>query len=185
MVLGISLGGHAAWHCILHEPRFKAAIIVIGCPDYVRLMRHRAAKSKLPTWTGSSPPGETFIGSRDFPTSLLEVVGQSDPAAMLMSQVNAETDSNSGQQHHMTQQKLSGKRVLNLSGGVDKLVPYSCTEPFVNFLLRKSVDGLDLKLTDIVFDGIGHEMTAAMLEEALKFIMGEVRNDSEGNSAVL
>jgi hypothetical protein len=36
MVLGISLGGHSAWQVIFNEPRVTAAVIIIGCPDYMR-----------------------------------------------------------------------------------------------------------------------------------------------------
>lgn len=36
LVLGISLGGHAAWQVFFNEPRVTAAIIIIGCPDYMR-----------------------------------------------------------------------------------------------------------------------------------------------------
>lgn len=40
-VLGISLGGHAAWQVVFHEPRVSAAVVIIGCPDYMReLTRH-------------------------------------------------------------------------------------------------------------------------------------------------
>jgi len=35
-VLGISLGGHAAWQVLFHEPRVSAAVVIIGCPDYMR-----------------------------------------------------------------------------------------------------------------------------------------------------
>lgn len=37
-VLGVSLGGHAAWHCLMQDPRVTTAIVIIGCPDYIRLM---------------------------------------------------------------------------------------------------------------------------------------------------
>jgi pimeloyl-ACP methyl ester carboxylesterase len=36
LVLGISLGGHAAWQVLFNEPRVTAAIVIIGCPDYMR-----------------------------------------------------------------------------------------------------------------------------------------------------
>lgn len=36
LVLGVSLGGHAAWHLLFEEPRISAAAVVIGCPDYMR-----------------------------------------------------------------------------------------------------------------------------------------------------
>lgn len=34
LVMGISLGGHAAWQVLFNEPRVTAGIIIIGCPDY-------------------------------------------------------------------------------------------------------------------------------------------------------
>jgi len=36
LVLGISLGGHSAWQVLFNEPRVIAAVIIIGCPDYMR-----------------------------------------------------------------------------------------------------------------------------------------------------
>jgi len=36
LVLGISLGGHAAWQVLFNEPRVTAAVVIIGCPDYMR-----------------------------------------------------------------------------------------------------------------------------------------------------
>ena len=36
LVLGTSLGGHAAWQVFFNERRVTAAIIIIGCPDYMR-----------------------------------------------------------------------------------------------------------------------------------------------------
>jgi len=35
-VLGISLGGHAAWQVFFNDPRVIAAMVIIGCPDYMR-----------------------------------------------------------------------------------------------------------------------------------------------------
>lgn len=35
--LGISLGGHASWQCFFHEPRISASVVIIGCPDYMRM----------------------------------------------------------------------------------------------------------------------------------------------------
>jgi pimeloyl-ACP methyl ester carboxylesterase len=35
-VLGVSLGGHAAWQVFFNEPRVTAAAVIIGCPDYIR-----------------------------------------------------------------------------------------------------------------------------------------------------
>lgn len=35
-MLGVSLGGHAAWQVLFNEPRVTAAVVIIGCPDYMR-----------------------------------------------------------------------------------------------------------------------------------------------------
>lgn len=36
LVLGISLGGHAAWQVLFNDERVSAAVVIIGCPDYMR-----------------------------------------------------------------------------------------------------------------------------------------------------
>src|SRR5437764_6283728 len=82
-VLGVSLGGHAAWHCLFHDSRINGAIIVIGCPDYIRLMTDRAKLSKRASYVQSNPPGSKFLGSEDFPNELVDAVATWDPAGML------------------------------------------------------------------------------------------------------
>ena len=72
---------------------------------------------------------------------------------------------------------LLGKRILALSGGADKLVPYKCGEPFLGWLKHAIAPGGwfqdgDLVLEDIVVDGVGHDMSPEMLKEALRFIVG-------------
>lgn len=37
LVMGVSLGGHAAWQTLFNDPRVTAAVVVIGCPDYMRM----------------------------------------------------------------------------------------------------------------------------------------------------
>lgn len=34
--MGVSLGGHSAWQLFFNEPRIIAAVIIVGCPDYMR-----------------------------------------------------------------------------------------------------------------------------------------------------
>ena len=38
LVMGISLGGHAAWQLWWNEARVEAAVVVIGCPDYISML---------------------------------------------------------------------------------------------------------------------------------------------------
>ncbi|MCJ1352561.1 MAG: hypothetical protein MMC33_002545 [Icmadophila ericetorum] len=189
LVLGISLGGHSAWHCILHEPLITAAIVIIGCPDYVRLMSDRARLSKRKSWKESTPPGATFLGSADFPNALVKAVEQYDPAGFFLGSVKARTDENHEHKPSDSEREkliprlkstLGGKRILNLAGGADKLVPYHRSEPFLLWLKRAIgaggaaaawfPDG-NIYLEDRVFEGVGHASTPEMLDVANRFIV--------------
>ncbi|KAK8201623.1 Alpha/Beta hydrolase protein [Phyllosticta capitalensis] len=189
LVLGISLGGHATWHCVLHEPRISTAVSIIGCPDYTALMQQRAEKSKLQTWTSSEPAGSGFIGSSDFPQALVEAVRQWDPAGSLMRRLsNPEAPSPVEMERlraHLWA-NLQGKRLLNLSGGADKLVPYACGEGFLQFLKNTVQDDprLAFELEDLVFDGVGHETTPKMAEIAVNFICDSLASERPVTSRV-
>ena len=194
IVCGISLGGHAAWHCILHDPRITSAIICIGCPDYTRLMSDRARLSKLPTYTQSKPPGHKFVGSSDFPPGLVEAVKRNDPAALFWSQLKG---ARPGQEHlhevsdedkvglvPLMARTLGNKRILNLSGGADKLVPYRCGEPFLAWL-KKAIgtggwfENGGVVFEDMVFEGVGHEVPHAMVKELIRFVNETLEEEGE------
>ena len=190
IVLGVSLGGHAAWHCVVHDPRVSTAIVVIGCPDYVALMSDRARLSKLQSWTQSDPPGSQFLGSKDFPPSLVEAVKTIDPAGLFLGPLRTrttqkydETPSEEEQTRLMPLMRntLQGKRILNMAGGADKLVPYKCAEPFCRWLKRATASNGwfghgSVDFEDIVFDGVGHDMSPQMAKEANRFVMETLIN---------
>ena len=193
LVLGVSLGGHAAWQCLLHDSRITSAIVVIGCPDYVRLMTDRARLSRLETWNDSKPPGADFIGSRDFPPGLVEAIEQYDPAGLLLGRVASRRDDISERSPTeeekslimpIMKHSLQGKRILNLAGGADKLVPYKCSEPFMRWLKNATKphgwfsDG-GVEVENIVFDGIGHEMSPGMVREVHRFVLGTLDEHSD------
>ncbi|PWY79336.1 hypothetical protein BO94DRAFT_567688 [Aspergillus sclerotioniger CBS 115572] len=189
LVLGVSLGGHAAWSCILHEPRISAGVIVIGCPDYVSLMADRARLSKLPSWTNSDIPGSQFLGSEAFPSSLVDAVRKYDPASRFLSHVSSKPDMGSlhtGPLPEPTESEkaalrpllahcVAGKRILNLSGGKDKLVPYHRGEAFLTWWKQAIApsgwfaDGA-VTFEDLIDDDAAHEMTPKMFIEAVRFI---------------
>ena len=182
-VMGISLGGHAAWLCLVKDPRIIAAVIGIGCPDYIRLMDHRAMKSRLKAWGAANELGQPFVGSDKFPLSLLEAIKQWDPAQLLNDPAQAAqvadgpsvVDALVEQQWKVVQGRLSSKRILNLAGAEDKLVPYHCSAPFLDFLKRAPISHSDdFELQDKVYDGVGHNMTAEMIQDALDFIMAQL-----------
>lgn len=185
MVLGVSLGGHAAWQCLLHDNRINTAVVVIGCADYVRVMTHRAEKTKLETWLSTKPPGSKFLGSKDFPKALMEAVDKWDPSGLLMSEMIGPDEKDYQRQPSEREKKrlmplmrdhLKGKRVFNLAGGVDKLVPYSCSEPFLLWLKNAIAPGgwfsnQGVMLKDKVYDGSGHDMTPDMMKDSIEYIM--------------
>ncbi len=184
-------------HCILQDPRITTAIIVIGCPDYISLMSDRARLSKLDTWTSSSPPGSRFIGSTDFPHGLVEAVQKYDPVGLWMGTSQTHADENcSGTPSDCEKEKListleislQGKRILNLAGGADKLVPYRFTKPFINRLQNATaLSGLlrkgGLVVEDIVYEGIGHEMTSEMVKEVDRFVAESLKTPTVESAA--
>ncbi|KAF2791255.1 hypothetical protein K505DRAFT_327011 [Melanomma pulvis-pyrius CBS 109.77] len=189
LALGVSLGGHAAWHCLLSEPRITAAVVGIGCPDYTRLMTDRARLSKRETYTASSPPGAAFLGSHDFPQALLDAIAKYDPAGLLLpgyfSPISEDVEPGKPTLDRfkmLLRERLHGKRILNLSGKDDKLVPYAAGEPFLNVFKKvlREDPSLDIKLEDVLFDGIGHAFPAQMAEKTTVWICDWLAEGNEG-----
>jgi len=190
IVCGVSLGGHAAWHCLIHDPRITAAIIIIGCPDYIGLMTDRARLSRLATWTRTTPPGVSFLGSADFPESLIQAVRKYDPVGLLLGPAavpnedifdHEPTEEEKQRVLPLMIQCLGEKRILNMSGGSDKLVPYHCSEPFLRWLKNATgpngwfSDG-HVTIEDIVFDGVGHTLSPGMAQEIDRFVLDILSN---------
>ncbi len=191
IVLGISLGAHAAWQCAMFEPRIRAAIIALGCPDFTRLMKYRAAKSLVDTYTTAQATGQPFIGSSDFPPALVDVVRRRDPACWLEHAPTANVpDGLRGvavgleqkKRRRMVSEHLGGKDLFILSGRADKLVPYACSSPFLDTLrdfIHESTDDTIMPFPDLVdkvYDGVRHEVTREMVNDALDFIIRHLEN---------
>ncbi|RHZ51120.1 hypothetical protein CDV55_102919 [Aspergillus turcosus] len=202
LVLGVSLGGHAAWSCLLHEPRVSAGVVIIGCPDYVNLMVDRARLSKLPSWTNSDPQGSQILGSEALPSSLLETIAKLDPASLFLSYVNPNSDDGPLRNNPLPEPTenekqtlrpvltrcLAGKKILNLSGGADKLVPYHRGEVFLTWL-KKAIapggwfaDGA-VTLEDIIDEEAGHEVTPKMVDEAVRFISETLASSDDAKNS--
>jgi len=175
---GVSLGGHATWLTLVHEPRVTSGVVVIGCPDYQRVMTHRAEKSRLESWTGEDPES-SFLGSQHFPTGLLHILHRVDPTGFIYN--SAKTDLERKQRLGKT---LGGKKLLILSGGADKLVPYDSSKPFLDWLKTEKPilqDGKEssmvVNMRDVVYEGVGHECTEEMVEELVTFVLDAIKND--------
>ncbi|KAI9684470.1 MAG: hypothetical protein M1829_002280 [Trizodia sp. TS-e1964] len=185
LVLGVSLGGHAAWQLVVSDPRISAAVIVVGCPDYARLMGDRARLSSLDSYVLTNPPGKSFFGSPFFSKYLLDFIRSSDPACLLLNQVYEcyEGSSSAPQDKPLINcseapiARLQGKKILNIAGADDELVPRRVTEPFLERLTRRMAsdsagwsDDREFELIDQVYEGAGHEFTDAMAHAAQDFI---------------
>ena len=142
------------------------------------LISERARKSKLSTAEG----GGSFIGSKDFPPALVEACRKYDPKGVLFGTGEVPRP---GQYPEHTRailaERLRGKKFLLCSGGEDRLVPYSCAEPFLNWFKDATGSWLkseDISVEDIVYPGIGHAFEGKMITDALQFIVDNVDDDS-------
>lgn len=177
---------------MLSDPRITAGVVVIGCPDYVRLMSDRARLSKLSSYVSTSPPGCDFLGSADFPKGLIEAVEKFDPAGLLLGELDIVTgdeylhepsEAEKTRLRPILRDSLGGKRILCLSGGADKLVPYKMAVPFLSWLknaLKKDGGWFNDRgtvLEDIVDEEAGHEYSKKMKKEAVRFIAETLAND--------
>lgn len=190
--LGISLGGHATWHCLLSDPRIAAGVVGIGCPDYTRLLTDRARLSKRIAYTSTSPPGAAFLGSADFPPALIDAVKRYDPAWLLMPGIfnavgeDAEMSIEARERfRELVRERLHGKRILNLSGREDKLVPYAAGKPFLDTFKQVLAENTDLHVgfEDVLFDGVGHAFPPAMVEKATRWICDLLAKEERGGQA--
>ncbi|KAK0862314.1 hypothetical protein LTR87_016627 [Friedmanniomyces endolithicus] len=190
----VSLGGHATWQLLLTEPRIRAGLVIIGCPDYVRLMTDRAIRSKLGTCMATDPPGLRFLGSEDFPPPLLAAVEERDPAGILLGELDTVTgddhlhDPSLSEKHRLRSilaQRLGGKKILCLSGGKDRLVPPECGEPFLTWL-KKAMEpqtgwagDLGIEVEDIVDPGARHEFLKRMRTKAERWLCDVLSSEDE------
>ena len=177
-VAGVSLGGHAGWQLLFAEERIQAAVVVIGCPDYMSVMTDRARLSKRKTYIADN--GATFHGSKDFPQALIDAISVWDPRGILFGTDPVPSDppvplgpSEAGRLIEILEERVKDKKVVVLSGKADKLVPYKFTEPFVTFLDEAVKTGGwwegGMGLRNIAFDGVGHEMSGGMVDECVRF----------------
>ncbi|KAK6498802.1 hypothetical protein TWF481_011375 [Arthrobotrys musiformis] len=166
---GVSLGGHATWLSLVNEPRVKGGVVIIGCPDFQSVMTHRALKSKLKSYQE-----DRFLGSPDYPKALDSTVRRTDPAGIIL------RDKSQAESSKLIKERLGGKKVLVLSGGADKLVPYDCSKPFLD-LLKTEGQGI-VEVKDIVYDGVGHDCTEQMVAELVNFVTSSIAASAESKS---
>lgn len=195
IALGVSLGGHAAWHSLLHDPRMNAIVSVVGCPDYASLMSDRARLSKRASYVKSTPPGSKFFGSEDFPPALVDAVRKTDPAGLLSPlaygigemALSGKTITLDTSEARVLKAKfnrhLKGKSILCMSGAADKMVSPKRSEPFLRYLKNAIGKGGffedgGVTLEDYVYEGVGHDLTPEMVTRARGWICDLLANGS-------
>ncbi|KAK3373382.1 hypothetical protein B0T24DRAFT_258868 [Lasiosphaeria ovina] len=202
VALGISLGGHSVWQLMFVDPRVRAGVVVVGCPDFQYLIADRAKKSKRATYLsareGAGDDGApSFFGSRDFPPALVESCRKADPKGILFGTSSVpdltapplpEAADNRDALRQALHDRLRGKRFLLCSGGDDKLVPYRCSEPFLQWF-KEATGSLfqdeGISVDDRVYPGIGHTFSPAMVKDSIRFVVGAVASAGRGDPAAV
>jgi predicted esterase len=116
---------------------------------------------------------------------LIDAVARYDPAGLLL--LSKEDDSSPSlaatqRLKQLLQTHLGSKRILNLSGGADKLVPYAAGEPFLNAFKKTIQESpeLDVEFDDVIFDGVGHAFTPNMANKAVQWMGDFLAHTGEG-----
>ncbi|KAJ1326308.1 phospholipase/carboxylesterase [Microdochium nivale] len=199
LVLGVSMGGHCVWQLMFEDPRITAGVVVIGCPDYMRLMTDRATSGHSDKENNDkAPTASAFIGSKAFPRALVRAAERYDPRARLFGTdpipapgVAAAGSADQAQRARaVLKATVSGKRIQVLSGGKDDLVPYAAGKPFLDWFKDAvgSGDGGDsygadtgiVHVEDNVYPEAGHEFSDEMKRDAVRFIVNATTARADG-----
>jgi hypothetical protein len=186
---GVSLGGHSTWQALFAETRITAGVSIIGCPDLQLLMKDRARLSKLSTYDKSTG-GAGFLGSRDFPPGLVAQCARFDPKGILFGTDEVAESPSEPEQARLRpilDAHVKGKKLLMCNGGDDKLVPWRCSEPFTKFFTGAAqgwYKDSGLVADNRVYAGVGHECSAEMMIDAVRFVCEVVHSAGTGAGAV-
>ncbi|WFD22623.1 hypothetical protein MEQU1_001297 [Malassezia equina] len=136
-VTGKSLGGHAAWQVLAHEPLIRVGVTFIGTPDFQKLLAQRTKTSDLP----NAPP--------QVPQSLRAVIQHIDPAQMPYQRSDASNP-------------FFGKKICSCSGEDDHLVRWSFSEEFLKSVVVAPPGSEDASRGLEIFlqPNTGHEVTS-------------------------
>jgi hypothetical protein len=152
--VGVSLGGHSTWLALLHDPRIAVGVPIIGCCDYLSLMRNRLRGSDEAINEETEAERKYLPDGLKSALRLLDAGGMGEPAV----------------------QRLKTRKLLVLCGSDDRLVPYHCSQPFIERLQRAMADELEAAADHlhhqsgvcevVVETGKGHELTDSMVTAA-------------------
>ena len=153
---------------------------------FADLLSDRARLSKLSTFSAQDA-GASFIGSKDFPPSLVEACKKFDPKAIFFGSAAVPDVKSPGASDEASRKilrdRLRGKRFLLCSGGDDKLVAYRCSEPFLRWFKQATGSWFkdeNVSVDDRVYPGIGHSFSADMVTDSVQFILDAVASADQG-----
>ncbi len=155
------------------------------------LISDRAIKSKLSTCADG---GATFLGSKDFPPSLVDACRKFDPKGILFGDDTIPPPSVSAPEgpaairvKELLHDRLCGKKLLLCSGGDDKLVPYERGQAFLDWLKESTSSWLkadNISVDDRIYPGVGHLFSPDMVVDAVRFITSAVDVADESQNVV-
>lgn len=153
------------------------------------MLSDRARLSRLSTYS-KEDDGASFLGSRDFPPSLVESCKKFDPKAIIFG-TSAVPDVKEGgllddSWSKILHDRVRGKKFLLCSGADDKLVPYRCSEPFLQWFkpaTRSWFKGEGVSVDDRVYPGVGHSFSLDMIADSVQFVIDVVAGTDQGASA--
>ncbi|KAK1778191.1 hypothetical protein QBC45DRAFT_168004 [Copromyces sp. CBS 386.78] len=188
LALGVSLGGHSVWQLMFADPRVRAGVAVIGCPDYMNLITDRARLSKLSTYSAGTGAA-TFLGSKDFPPSLVAAACRTDPKGILFgtspipsspsspSSSPSSADEEESQRRQILIERLQGKQFLLCNGAEDKLVPPRCGEAFTKWFKEAAEKYKEPRISvdERTYAGVGHTFSVGMVKDAVEWVKEVVK----------
>ena len=139
-VTGKSMGGHAAWHVLAHDPRVRVGVPFIGMPDYEKLLAQRTKTSNV----NDGPP--------QVPDTLRALIRRIDPAKQPYREASPSNP-------------FFGKKICICCGEDDKLVRFSFSEEFIRGLVVAPPNSEEARRSLEVFvqPNTGHKVTSEML----------------------
>ncbi|KAH6674181.1 Alpha/Beta hydrolase protein [Halenospora varia] len=109
-------------------------------------------------------------------TALISSAQKYDPKGIVFGISDVNSNPSQSEQKRIREildARLKGKRILVCSGGDDKLVPYHCAKPFMEFLRSASTgwykDG-NIQVEDNVYPGVGHAYSEGMVRDTVRFV---------------
>lgn len=139
-------------------------------------MRYRSSAANL----GQT---ESFVGSKYFPSNLRQACRSHDPKSILFDHLPIPALPLSLDEQNRLRPILDsciqGKKLLVCVGAEDSLVPLEVSQPLLT-VLKNAVSANewyshnDVVIHERVYDGLGHELSDEMVQDAINWVMATV-----------